>query len=51
MGAELTMACLMQGHNSSVPRALKMAALEDIKASAHKIPSKADNRAHEDMPR
>ena len=36
---------------SSVPRALKMAALEDIKDSAHKIPSKADNRAHEDMPR
>ena len=48
--AEL-MACLMQGHNSSLPRALKMAALEDIKASAHKIPSKAGNRAHEGMPR
>ena len=28
-----------------------MAALEDIKASAHKIPSKAGNRAREDMPR
>ena len=27
-----------------------MAALKDIKASAHKIPSKAGNRAHEDMP-
>ena len=50
MGSEL-MACLMQGHNSSVPRALKMAALEDIKASAHKILSKAGNRAHEDIPR
>ena len=50
MGAEL-MACLMQCHNSSVPRALRMAVLEDIKASAHKIPSKAGNRAHEGMPR
>ena len=50
MGAEL-MACLMQCHNSSVLRAKEMAVLEDIKASAHKIPSKAGNKAHEDMPR